>query len=253
MKKKNLVFCVLAVLICLNLSGCAKVYELTEADEEMIAVYCAKTVSKFNTIKAQGYTNLIGSDLKELYAASENTDEVVEEETASEEVLNPETGEPLSADITDVSETIDVTDDTVTDASSSASLTDALAIAGLTFDFKSVSAMDYYSIGGYANITPSRGKQFLVVTYNVVNSTDADVAVDIPSTGIKFKAVVGGVSNTSDGTIVPTDLSVYKGAIPAGHTQEMVLLFQFEPDALTDLSGLKLQMVQGTSATNIIF
>ena len=74
----------------------------------------------------------------------------------------------------------------------------------------------------------------------MVNSSDTDVAVDIPSTGIKFKATVGGMSNTSDGTIVPTDLSVYKGAITAGHTQEMVLLFQFDPDALADLSGLKL-------------
>ena len=251
MKKERLVVCAFAALICVTFSGCAKVYELTEADEEMIAVYSAKTVSKFNTIKAQGYINLIGNDLKEIYALSE---EPVQEEQdpATSEGTEEHTGEDLPADTTDIPTGGDDTDVT-SEASSSASLTDALSIEGLTFDFKNVAAMEYYSIGGYANITPTKGKQFLVVTYNVVNSTDADVAVDIPSTGIKFKASVGGTSNTADGTIVPTDLSVYKGAIPAGHTQEMVLLFQMEPDALSDLSGLKLQMVSGTTVTDILF
>ncbi len=253
MKKERLVVCVLAALICLSFSGCAKVYELTDADEDLIAVYCAKTVSKFNTIKAQGYTNLIGQDLKDLYALQE--EQQVEGQATAEPDGAEENPEELPADVSDdTNTTTDAGDTDVTsEASSSMSLTDALSIEGLTFDFKSVAAMDYYSIGGYANITPSRGNQFLVVTYNVINSTDADVAVDIPSTGIKFKASVGGTSNTADGTIVPTDLSVYKGAVPAGHAQEMVLLFQMDPDSLADLSGLKLSMVNGTTVTNILF
>ena len=250
MSKKKIIFCILAAMICLSFSGCAKVYELTEEDEDLIAVYCAKTVSKFNTVKTQGYINLIGDDLKEQYALQEGSTVSEEEELPEDEIVDDETGEDTS--LGDPNYVEDVPDDTA-QASGSSSLTDALSIEGLTFDYKSVAAMKDYSIGGYANITPTRGRQFLVVTYNVINTTDSDVAVDIPSTGIKFKASVGGTSNTADGTIVPTDLSVYKGAIPAGHTQEMVLLFQFEPDALSDLSGLTLQMIDGTTATNIIF
>lgn len=254
MKKKRLIICALTALVCVTFSGCAKVYELTEADEELIAVYCAKTVSKFNTIKTQGYTNLIGQDLKDLYALQEEPQQM-DQDTAISDGTEENSEEELPADATDNPDSTTDTDETdvTTEATSSLSLTDALSIEGLTFDYKSVAAMDYYSIGGYANITPTKGKQFLVVTYNVVNTTDADVAVDIPSTGIRFKASVGGTSNTADGTIVPTDLSVYKGAVPAGHTQEMVLLFQMEPDSLVDLSGLKLQMVQGTTVTDIIF
>jgi hypothetical protein len=172
-----------------------------------------------------------------------------EEELPEDEIID-ETGEDASLEDPDYVE--DVADESA-QASGSMSLSDALSIAGLTFDYKSAVVMEYYPIGVYANITPTKGKRFLAMTYNVVNTTDSDVAVDIPATGIKFKASVGGVSNTADGTMVPTDLSVYKGAIPAGHTQEMVLLFQFEPDALSDLSGLKLQLINGTTATNIIF
>lgn len=248
MNKKKIIFCMLAATLCLCFSGCAKVYELSEEDEDMIAVYCAKTVSKFNTVKQQGYINLIGQDLKEQYALQQEGD-MPEEELPEDEIID-ETGEDASLEDPDSVE--DVADESA-QASGSMSLSDALSIEGLTFDYKSAAAMEYYSIGGYANITPTTGKRFLAVTYNVVNTTDSDVAVDIPGTGVKFKASVGGVSNTADGTIVPTDLSVYKGAIPAGHTQEMVLLFQFEPDALSDLSDLKLQVVNGTTATNIIF
>ena len=247
MNKRKFVFCALLVMICFSFCGCAKVYELSENDEDMIAVYCAKTVSKFNTIKPQGYVNLIRSD----------------QDTASEEepVQNQEPEEPTEdtpseePSLTPLDESaVDEGDgEAVITSGASAALSDVIGIEGLTFDFKNVAAMDYYSIGGYANITPTKGKQFLVVTYNVVNSTGSDVAVDIPSTGIKFKATLNGVSNTADGTIVPTDLSVYQGAIPANHAQEMVLLFQFEPDKLTDLSGLELQAVQQNSATNIIF
>ena len=221
MKKKKFIFCALAALVCFTFSGCAKVYELTDADEDMIAVYCAKTVSKFNTIKAQGYTNLIGADLKEIYALSEGSEdasEIVEEEAVSEVVTDPEATEAVAMDETGTVDNTDVSDSEL-QISDASPLSEALSIEGLTFDYKSVAVMDYYSIGGYANINPSRGKQFLVVTYNVINTTDQDVAVDIPSTGYKFKATVGGVSNTTDGTMVPTDLSVYKGAVPAGHAQ----------------------------------
>ena len=251
MNKKKFVFCALLVTICMMFSGCAKVYELTKEDEEMIAVYCAKTVSKFNTIKQQGYINLIGADLKEINALSEQgalpEDDVVD--LPDDEAQDPDAEVTSLPDTTDVS----LVDEGTTESAGSLSLTDALAIEGLTFDFKNVAAMDYYSIGGYADIRPASGKQFLVVTYNVINRTDANVAVDIPNSGIKFKATVGGVSNTTDGTIAPTDLSLYRGAIPAGHSQEMVLIFQFAPDELSDLSGLKLEMIKGTAATNILF
>lgn len=255
MKKKRLIICALTALVCVTFSGCAKVYELTEADEELIAVYCAKTVSKFNTIKTQGYTNLIGQDLKDLYALQEEPQQM-DQDTAISDGTEENPEEELPADATDNPNSTTDTDETdvTTEATSSSSLTDALSIEGLTFDYKSVAAMDYYSIsGGWAEIRPTSGRQFLVMTYNVVNSTDKDVAVDVLNSGIKFKASVGGVSNTADGTAVPTDLSVYQGTIPAGHTQEMVLIFQFAPDALSDLSGLKLSMVNGTTVTNIIF
>ena len=250
MKKKKLIFYVLCLTITFLCTGCAKVYELSEEEENTIAVYCAKTVSKFNATKQQGYVNLIeDTDSSDTTSQESPVEEVTEDSSATEETPVEETTNP-------VSEETDGTAPTVTEEAeptNSASLTDALGIAGLNFTFKNSVEMSYYSMGGYYDITPQSGNDFLVLTFDVANTTDSDIVVDIPSTGIKFKASAGGASNTADNTILLNDLSVFSGTVEAGTTEELVLLFQFKPENLSDLSSLKLQMMQGDTTTNIEF
>ncbi|MCR5546895.1 MAG: hypothetical protein K6F30_10530 [Lachnospiraceae bacterium] len=249
MKKKKLILVTLCLTFCFACTGCASVYDLSEEDEDTIAVYCAKTVSKFNTSKKQGYVNLVGQ-------SDDTTEEVVED--TPEEVTTPETEEVTEDEtVANPEETVDETqatsEEVLEEASASASLTDALGIGGLSFTYKNSVEMSYYSMGGYYDITPQSGNDFLVVTYEVTNSTDGDIVIDMPSTGIVFKASVGGAANTADNTILLNDLSVFNGTIEANTTEELVLLFQFKPESLADLSSLKLQMVQGDTTTNIEF
>ncbi|MCR4673502.1 MAG: hypothetical protein K5675_00705 [Lachnospiraceae bacterium] len=248
MKKKKLIICTLGLVFSFLFTGCAEVYDLSAEDEDTIAVYCAKTVSKFSTSKKQGYVNLVSSssDEDELEEEEETVEELPEEtEETTEETKEPEETEDTSEEETQ--ETVEEPEE----PTASASMTDALAISGLSFNYKNSVEMSYYSMGGYYDITPQSGNDFLVVTYDVVNSTDSDIVVDIPSSGIVFKASVGGAANTADNTILLNDLSVFSGTVEAGTTEELVLLFQFKPENLSDLSSLKLQMVQGDTTTNI--
>ena len=252
MKKKKFIFYALCLIFCFITTGCAQVYELSEEDEDMIAVYCAKTVNKFNSIKPQGYVNLSKSEIEDALGTEENTEDVSAEETpiaedAAEDVTSPDT----TVDEANVSDSETVADTTQEDVTSSASLNDLIGIAGLDFKYKSAVEMSYYT-GGYYDISPSTGNDFLVITYEVSNTTDSDIVLDIPSMGVKFRASVGGISNTADNTILSNeDLSVFSGTIEAGTTEELILLFQFKPENLTDLSSLKLPMVQGDTTTNI--
>lgn len=250
MKKKKYIFCVLCLAFCFIFAGCAKVTELSEEEEQTIATYCAKTVSKFNVTKQQGYVNLVISDKEESQAVP-SEEEQQENSTEEETPVEPTENDTQEAD---PSESIDSESEPEEDvAAQTLSLTDALAIGGLSFQYKNSVEMSYYSMGGYYDVNPQNGNDFLVITYDVTNTTDSDIVLDIPSTGIVFKASVGGASNTADKNPLLNDLSVFSGTIEAGNTEELILLFQFKPENLTDIGSLKLQMIQGDTTTNIEF
>lgn len=250
MKKRKFIFYVLCLTFCFICTGCAQVTELSEEDEDTIATYCAKTVSKFNVTKQQGYVNLVidKSESKEA-EEEEPLEEPETQEPATEEnsQSDGDTNTPASTD-TSTGESVETSK-----ATASASLTDALAVSGLNFSYKNSVEMAYYSMGGYYDVNPQSGNDFLVITYEVTNTTDSDIVLDIPSTGIVFRASVGGAANTADKNPLLNDLSVFSGTIEAGSTEELILLFQFKPENLSDLSSLKLQMVQGDTTTNIEF
>ena len=240
MKNKKFFFYTLCLVFSFVLTGCAQVTTLTSEEEDQIAAYCAKTVAKFNKLKAQGVINL---------RHEEDTDD------ASEEADTSDIPQSIDAevDLTGEAELVDSSEETEALLSGdSATLADVLGTSGLTFTFKNATEVGYYSMGGYYEITPAEGNDFLALTFDVTNTTDADVALDVPGTQTKFKAVASGASNTADNTILLNDLSNYSGTIAAGSSEELVLLFQFKPENLTDLSQVHLQSVQNNTITNII-
>lgn len=252
MKKKKYIFYVLCLAFCIVSTGCAKVTPLSEEEEETIATYCAKTVSKFNVTKQQGYVNLVISDEEEEETSENLSPEPSQQESETEEATsNPAEDGTEETNTSTPAEDVPNSDEAV--ASQTLSMTDALAVSGLSFQFKNSVEMSYYSMGGFYDVNPQSGNDFLVITYEVTNTTDSDIVLDIPSTGIVFRASVGGASNTADKNPLLNDLSVFSGTIEAGNTEELILLFQFKPENLSDMSSLNLQMIQGDTTTNIEF
>ena len=74
MKKKKIIFYTLCLVFSFILTGCAQVVTLTSEEEDQIAAYCAKTVAKFNKLKAQGVINLRHDEEDTDDASLEQTD-----------------------------------------------------------------------------------------------------------------------------------------------------------------------------------
>lgn len=238
MKKKRILFFSLAVLFCFLLTGCSLMTNLTSDEEDQIALYTAKVISKYNTKQKQGVTYISDETRQKLAKQQDSSD--TDSADASDDASSDSSSGSGSADSTDTS-----SGSTATDEGSSLptiSLTDAVAIDGLTLSVTGTSVSDDYNADNIYVLTPTSGKKYFVVTVSAVNTTGSDLTVDLRSKGLSYACAIGDSSVSSEGTILLNDLSSYQGTIPAGGTQELILLFQFPPASLSDTSGYYLKV-----------
>ncbi|GEM_PF-946096 len=266
-KRKKIIFLCLTIICGLVFGGCAHVYELSEEDEKQIAIYCARATSKYNRTLQQGAVN-VREDTSGEGATTKSR--IFDDVTASdsigfdEDVSDVDGGddisdipEPISGDTGDIGDTnIPDIDDMDTDGESEAlisknapGLGHALGMPELKFSFVKAQDVTNYSFDGYFDLSPSAGNHFLVLEFKVKNTSDEDIELNIPNMGVSFRATVDGAANTSDRTILLNDLSSFNGTIKAHKKQNMVLLFQFGPEYLKDLSNVKLQVISGEEKT----
>ena len=271
MKRKKLIYLCLTLICGIILGGCAHVYELSDEDEDQIAVYSARCVSKYNRILQQGSLNLVTPPVEETspdetaaqaLPGEEGTvssdeklpgDQDTSADAAGDASASGETGQIGDAPIVnpDGSETSEGTPDTDESVSTATvkNMGDALGTPGLKFSFVRAKDVTDYNFDGYFDLSPTAGNHFLVLEYKVKNTTDEDIDLNVPDLGVSFRAAVGGAANTSDRTILLNDISSFNGTIKAKKKQEMVLLFQFDPAYLKDLSDIKLQVISGEDKT----
>ena len=121
-------------------------------------------------------------------------------------------------------------------------MTQALDLGVVSADYtgheltKSYMAEDYYAVDA------ETGKQFLVLKYNLVNTSGQPLHVDILAMTPSFTAVINGDQSVpAQTTILLNDLSTYQSDIEAGGTAETVLLFQV-PEDISDVSGIQLNV-----------
>ena len=238
-------------------------YELSDEDEKQIAIYCARATSKYNLTQQQGVFNLKKSE-ESTDDTDTSSDDTSSEDTSATDTDVADTGasDTLDTDYTDT----DAVDTDATDTSQSqdgTSLTDgsgaslsnapglghALGVPQLKFSFVRAKDVTNYSFDGYFDLSPAVGNHFLVLEYQVFNSTNEDIDLNVPDMGISFRATLDGASNTSDRTILLNDISSFNGTIKARKKQDMVMLFQFDPQYLNDLSNIQLQVISGEEKT----
>ena len=56
MKYKKQVLCGLMLCFCLCMTGCGKLYVMTDDEENQVVLYAAKMVSKYNRAQDTGYS-----------------------------------------------------------------------------------------------------------------------------------------------------------------------------------------------------
>ena len=249
MRKHSILLCVLAMAAML-LAGCGEaMYELTPEEEAIITSYAAHIVAKYNKKQPEGYTYV--------YVSPETAEEIPAEEVpaavSDDEAQEPE--QDTSAGETEVSG--NEADNPGSDGMEGDSGEDqteengpamarALGIKGARLVYTGI---QFTSI--YDTVYPEPGNKLMILHFSLVNEKDSKLKVSVLDASPVFRASLNGESAvTGDISILSDDLSTYAGEIPAGESDNVMLLFQVPVNADETVNSLKLQIrADGSSST----
>ena len=240
MKNSRIRITAVLFAIAVTLSGCGDaLYELTAEEETILVNYAAQAVAKFNTYQQDGEVFVRQELLEE-----EETEAVApapEESLGEEALLETDTEEP--GEMADVSQSQAMqAPEQAGGADSPSTMTDALDLGVVSADYMGNELTKTYMAEDYYAVDAEVGKQFLVVKYNLVNTSNQALHIDILAMTPTFVAVVNGDQKVpAQTTILLNDLSTYQSDIEVEGTNETVLLFQI-PEEVESVSSLQLNV-----------
>lgn len=230
--KHRIVTCILVLSASLLFTGCgATMIDLTEEQENEIALYSAKVVSKFNINQDKGIVAI--PQEKEADTPADTTSVV--DQTDSEPKKDDSSAQ------TNTPDRVNETDEKEQEIVSSKTLTEVMGIQDVSFLYRDAKVSSSYGSGDVYDLTPNKGNELLVVRIKAVNNSSSDAKIDMLKNNVRFTASFGSESVESDATLLLNDLTTYKGTLKAGKSKNMVILFQFPKGTVTDPSNIILQ------------
>ncbi|MDR0219951.1 MAG: hypothetical protein LBI54_00925, partial [Lachnospiraceae bacterium] len=134
-----------------------------------------------------------------------------------------------------------------------ASLAEVVGIAGLSFTNAGFEVTDAYTQEAFDGaVTPDAGYKLLVAKYNVTNTTESDIMLDINARGWRVRVGYNGNSSTMTRTLMtllPNDLAYFADNIAAGETVTLVALVDAAVGSADEVSSVQLSI--GTEAGDI--
>lgn len=221
MKYNKQMLCVMLLCVCLALSGCGSLYEMTESEENQIVLYSAKIVSKYNRAQEKGYSYV-----------NEETKASAQEETADPS----DTEEPTQENV----------DESVT-------LTEAMGLDGVLFTYQGYDVTTTYQTSDIAIPDAGAGYVYVLLHIQLANTSGQDMMIDLINHPVTYQLCVNG-DVTVEGltTLSMADLSTYYNkAFAAGTTDDTVLLFQVSENVASQISDLMLQVTKD-GQTNLV-
>lgn len=222
MKYKKQVLCGVMLCFCLLLTGCGKLYVMTEEEEDQVVLYAAKMVSKYNRAQDTGYS----------YVSKENKDKQQDADTDADGDADEQNTQQSEPQMT---------------------LSDAIGIAGVSFSYQGYDISTSYETTDVAIPDAGEGYSYLILHIQVTNTTEQAVLVDLINQPITYKITIND-ETTVDGltTLSMADLSTYYNkSLDAQETVDTDLLFQVSTTDLENISSLTLQ-VSKDGQTNTI-
>ena len=222
MKYKKQVLCGVMLCFCLLLTGCGKLYVMTEEEEDQVVLYAAKMVSKYNRAQDTGYS----------YVSKENKDKQQDADTDADGDADEQNTQQSEPQMT---------------------LSDAIGIAGVSFSYQGYDISTSYETTDVAIPDAGEGYSYLILHIQVTNTTEQAVLVDLINQPITYKITIND-ETTVDGltTLSMADLSTYYNkSLDAQETVNTDLLFQVSTTDLENISSLILQ-VSKDGQTNTI-
>lgn len=231
---KRIILSIVLLCVCMGFCGCSLMEPVSDKDMDAIAAYSAKMVAKYNTKQKDGVVFIDESD--ELKSMAK------EKEKAKANTTNS----------TNSSKSSNSTSGNATQTTPPVALAAALGINGVDFAFQGVEVKDSYTTNVY-DMSPNPGSKFLVMKFKATNTSGQDTNIDILSLSPKFKATINGSANANnDLTLMPEDLSTFKGTLKANESRDLIILFQFKDADLSNIQGTSLKCTVNGSTNDII-
>ena len=249
MRKHSILLCVLAMAAML-LAGCGEaMYELTPEEEAIITSYAAHIVAKYNKKQPEGYTYVYVSPETAEEIPAEEVPAAVSDDEAQEPEQDTSAGETeVSGNEADNPGSDGMEGDSGEDQTeeNGPAMAGALGIKGARLVYTGI---QFTSI--YDTVYPEPGNKLMILHFSLVNEKDSKLKVSVLDASPVFRASLNGESAvTGDISILSDDLSTYAGEIPAGESDNVMLLFQVPVNADETVNSLKLQIrADGSSST----
>ena len=235
MKRKILLISIIYIMA--NIVGCVKGVDLDETQQDKLVGYAVYSVLEHDKNYMVGL-----NDVEELMA--EDTTEQPGSDTPTQGNDNkPSTG----------------SDSLVDDKPSVVTTTmeKALDVDGLSIKYTDVVVDDVYPrVEGEPAfaLKAFTGNRLVVLQFNVTNTTNSDISLDMASKNLTIKGTFNNsIKTIAQVTLLPEALNTLKETIPAGKTVQAVLVFEMTEANANNLASIVLDIKssKGTNSVNI--
>lgn len=236
-KNKKRLLSVVLLAGAFMMTGCGEEpYELQDNERAIIVNYAAHMIAKYNVKQPEGYRFVLPAEEDE---ADEEENPTQETQTEEEKAQDVQTQGEAAADGSEDSD----------DGQSSVTLSEALGLEDVQAVYTGAELVDRYD-----TIIPESGKKLLILHVTLQNRTEKAAACDILSQLPIFRAKLNGMEAvTAELAILPENLSTWEDDIPAGGSQETVILFQVNKDAGTVVEQLEMEVTEGEKTSKVVF
>lgn len=212
------------------LYGCGEqLYELQDNEQEIIVNYAAHIIAKYNTEQPEGYEYVY-------IPADDQTEDGTSDETAQD---HPDTQTPDGTGAGSSSQ-----------QDASATLSEALGLENIQAVYTGAELTDQYD----ESVVPESGRQLLVLHVTLQNLTEKTQKCDILSILPTFRVKVNGeVEATSELTILPDNLATWEADLEAGASENAVIIFQINKDAVTQINQLEMEVQTEQKTSRVVF
>lgn len=245
MKRKILTISIVYML--LTMVGCVEAIDLNENQQDMLVGYAVHSVLEHD----KNY--MVGLNEVEFVVDDELIGGEEVETPSSSDTDKPDTDKPS----TDKPSTDK--DDPVVEKPSEVTTTmeRALGVNGVSITYTGVVVGDVYpEVQGEPvfALKAFTGNKLVVLKFDVTNTTDSDISLDMASKDLKIKGIFNkSIKTIAQVTLLPEALNTFKETIPAGKTVQTVLVFEMTETNANNLTAISLEIKssKGTNSVNI--
>lgn len=236
MNKKIIIICA-ALFMVSCLTGCARVYDLTEDETRLIAEYASTVLLRHDS----NYTDRLDVEDSSKVTTEATTEEAMEEATQEDMDEVPSDTGKNRGDMSGEKE----------EAIESAQTLDGVDIAkAMNQEDVSITYVDYMITqqyptkdedGSFMNLDASEGYELLVVRFQVMNHTEQPVDLSLIDENIDYKLVCNGTKTAKPMlTLLMEDLGTLEMTVNPSEPQEVVLVFQISDSMKESIEDLEL-------------